>query len=162
MLQHWPQGPVQHILRFNTCEYMHNTCQIHTKIHANTYPQGETLYQNLIHAITFQIHADACQYIPQYILNTYQYWIGAAYRFSPQGQRIHIGMYFGMYWYVLCKYLACIMKLYQSIVLNTSSYINTHHNMQYRSIHTMQTNTCKNRPIHIIAYNPYQYIPISI
>ena len=82
------------------CQYMQNTCKIHVKIHTITYPRGKNhgvLHQNLIHAITCQIHANATYN------NTY---------------RIHTNTYWHVLWHVLVcigQVLACIQNKYRTI-----------------------------------------------
>ena len=56
------------------------------------------LNRNSIHAITYQIYAFTCQYIPRYIPDTYHYKIGSAHGFSPRAKVLScivvcIGMY---------------------------------------------------------------------
>ena len=89
-------------IHVNTCQYM----PIQTTIHTKTFLWVKTsvLNQNQIHAL----HANTYQCTPQYIPDIYQYVIGSAHRFWAP--RICIGMYCGMYWFVLCKCWACIVK----------------------------------------------------
>ena len=132
---------------------------IHTKIHANTCMLGEKQCA--------EPKFNTCHYIP----NTCQYiqihnTIHASYipiqdRSSTRvfAQHTSIGMYPGMYWYVLCIHTNTHTCL--PIQVSTAKYI------------PIQTHTDKYLPIRIIhliinqylqiqtsTYHTYQYIPI--
>ena len=105
----WDQNISWNILCLNTCPILTQSIPIHTRIHANTCMLGENqcaeLKFNTCHYIP-----NTCQYIP---IDTtiHARYMPILHWFSTQvfAQHTSIGMYPGMYWYVLCKYLACIM-----------------------------------------------------
>ena len=148
---------------------MHNTCQIHTKIHANTYPQGE----NLCAAPKF----DTCHYIP----NTCQYmpihttihtkyipildWcsiVESIQVFAPRAE--------DSYWHVFRYVLVCIMQVfsmyYEIIPVSSTQYqqlyqytpqhaiqVNPHNADQYMQIQINSHYCIQSIPIHTNTYN---------
>ena len=73
-LQYRPLDSDQHVLRFNACLYVPNTCQ-YKRQYIPIQSRGaktRVINRNSIHAITYQIDPITCQYLPRYIPDTYQ------------------------------------------------------------------------------------------